>query len=198
LRLRRRRRGPRRDFAFGVVVLLAVAAVLGPAAFWFFGREDRVPTYGPSMYPTLRGEASLEVDFDAYDHDPPRLGDIVALQGPARLGAGSCDGVRHRRSPCPTPSHEYGDLYLVKRVVAGPGDTVAIARDGRAILNGRRASEPYVNRCRRFDLCGLPSPITVPSGHFFVLGDNRRNSTDSRVWGPIDEDAIDGRVVLEN
>jgi signal peptidase I len=198
VKLRRRRRGPRRDLAFGVVVMLAVAAVLLPVAFWLFGRDDKVPTYGPSMYPTLRGSAPLDVDFDAYDRGSPRVGDIVVLQGPVEIGLGSCSGGRPARSPCPTPSHDYGDEYLVKRIVAGPGDTVAIARDGGAVVNGARAAEPYIRRCRRFGTCALPRPIEVPPAHYFVLGDNRPRSTDSRDWGPVSADAIDGRVVLDN
>jgi signal peptidase I len=198
VRRRPRRGGPRRDLAFGVVVLLAVCAIAGPAAFWLFGRDERVPSYGPSMLPTLRGTSPLDVDFDAYQGASPRRGQIVALQGPAETGTGLCPGGLRRRSPCPTPSTEYGDLFLIKRVVAGPGDTIAIARDGRAILNGRRLAERYVRPCRPVDLCALPRPIRVPGGHFFVLGDNRRNSTDSREWGPVQEAAIDGRVMLDN
>jgi len=196
VKLRRHRRRPRRDLAFGAVIVLAVAAVLAPAAFWLFGRDDKLPTYGPSMYPTLRGDAPLDVDFDAYDRAVPRIGDIVVLQGPDELGR--CSSERARRSACATPSQDYGDEYLVKRIVAGPGDSVAIARDGGVVLNGARASEPYVRSCGRFDACSLPRPIEVPPAHYFVLGDNRRNSSDSRDFGPVEVDAIDGRVVLGN
>jgi signal peptidase I len=136
------------------------------------------------------------VNFDAYDRARPKAPDIVALQGPRRDLHPGCSRRYSRRSPCGTPPEDYGE-YLVKRIVAEPGDTVAIAGDGRVIRNGRRLAEPYVRRCR-IPQCALPTPITVPAGHYFVLGDNRANSWDSRDWGPIPRSALDGRVVLND
>jgi signal peptidase I len=198
VRLRRAGDRPRRDVAFGIVILLAACAVAAPAAYWLFVREEKVPTSGPSMFPTLRGEQALDVDFEAYEDAEPRRGEIVALQGPAGTDTGSCTGGFDPRSACGTPATEYSDQFLIKRVVAGPGDTIAFARDGRAILNGERLAEPYVRPCRGFHRCGLPRPVTVPRDHFYVLGDNRPNSGDSREWGPVAAEAIDGRVLLEN
>jgi signal peptidase I len=189
---------PRRDRALGVVIVLTALAILAPGAFWFFGRDERLPSYGPSMLPTLRGSEPLEIDFEAYDRRAPRLEEIVALQGPEQAATSGCSGERDPRSPCGTPSGTYGDEFLIKRIVAGPGDSIAIGSDGRAIRNGMRLAEPYVRRCRRADRCALPRPITVPPDHYFVLGDNRRNSTDSRYWGPVPLSAVDGRVLLDN
>jgi signal peptidase I len=180
-----------------VVALLAACAVLGPAAFWLFGRDEKLPTYGPSMLPTLGEAEPLEIDYDAYDRARPRLKDIVALQGPQQAATLECVHPS-RGSPCAIPAGEYGGEFLIKRIVAGPGDTIAIAADGRAIRNGERLAEPYVRRCRTSDLCTLPRPAAIPPGHYFVLGDNRPNSTDSRYWGPVPASAIEGRVVLDN
>jgi signal peptidase I len=177
-------------------VALTACAVLVPAGFWLFGRDERVPSYGPSMLPTLRGTEPLDVDFEAYDRATPRRGDIVVLQGPKNLSITGCSGGRRPRSPCGTPAGSYGHEFLIKRVVAGPGDSIAIGADGRAIRNGRPLPEPYVRRCPLG--CGLPKPITVPPDHYFVLGDNRPNSTDSRDWGPVPLSALDGRVELGN
>jgi signal peptidase I len=195
--MRRRRSGaPRRDRAMVVVALLTACAVAMPAAFWLFGRDERVPTYGPSMLPTLRGTEPLEIDFEAYDRARPRLEDIVALQGPRNAPVAVCSRPR-RRSPCGSPAGEYGE-FLIKRIVGGPRDTIAIRADGRAIRNDEPLAEPYVRRCRPLDHCALPRPIAVPPGHYYVLGDNRRNSTDSRFWGPVPRSALEGRVLLEN
>jgi signal peptidase I len=180
-----------------VVGLLTACAVLGPAAFWVFGRDEKVPSYGPSMLPTLRGVEPVNIDFDAYDRRAPRLEDIVALQGPPVAAMAVCAQPR-RGSPCGTPAGEYGGEHLIKRIVAGPGDTIAIARDGRAIRNGARLEESYIRPCRRLDGCALPRPATIPPGHWFVMGDNRRNSTDSRFWGPVPHSALEGRVVVGN
>jgi signal peptidase I len=81
---------------------------------------------------------------------------------------------------------------LIKRVVGLPGDTLE-SRDGHVYLNGKRLEEGYldagvltVNLTRQ----------TIPAGHVFVMGDNRGNSEDSRVFGPIDEDLVVGRAFI--
>jgi signal peptidase I len=79
------------------------------------------------------------------------------------------------------------------RVVAGPGDEVAV-EGGRTVLNGDRVDEPYVKPCPRKLGCELPAAVTVPDGHFYVLGDNRAAAKDSRFWGPVPLEAILGSV----
>jgi signal peptidase I len=93
---------------------------------------------------------------------------------------------------CPGPE---GDL--VKRVIALPGQT--IYSSGNSIyVNGRLLAEPYLPH---YDLLGPPiassqHPYRVPPGDFYVLGDNRADSCDSRYWGPIEGSSIVGKVVL--
>jgi signal peptidase I len=77
-------------------------------------------------------------------------------------------------------------------VVAGPGDTVAF-RHGLVIRNGRALSEPYARRCTE-ELCEMPRAIEVPAGTWFLAGDNRGASDDSRFWGPVPTSAITGIV----
>lgn len=159
--------------------------------------EDRpVPSTGPSMRPTLTGSAPLEIDYDVYDERAPAVGDIVVVQPPANFWLGCAQPPD--RGPCgvPSPDDHYSDISLVKRIVAGPGQRIAFAPDGGAIVDGRRAREAYILRCRPRP-CGQPDGIVVPDGHYFVAGDNRPNSFDSREFGPIAAGSIDGRVVLE-
>jgi signal peptidase I len=191
-------RSRRGDRAHWIIAVLAVLALAGPVVYWFVGKSEAVPTSGPSMRPTLKGPVSVKVDYDAYEDAGPALGDVVILQGPV-LGTGNpCAAVRADASPCPEPARRYGGEYLVKRIVGLPGDEIAIARDGRLIRNGERQAESYARPCRPRDMCALPRPITVPREHYFVAGDNRRNSTDSRDFGPVPLEAVDGRVILED
>ena len=77
-------------------------------------------------------------------------------------------------------------------MVAGPGDRISIV-NGRVIRNGAREREPYIRACGG-PICNFPEPITIPSGEYYVLGDNRAASDDSRFWGPIRRGWIIGLV----
>ena len=80
---------------------------------------------------------------------------------------------------------------LVKRVIGLPGDVIEI-QEGYVIRNGQKSPEPYViNRDRR-----NVDEVTVPAGSYYVLGDNRRRSTDSRDWGFVPSDHVIGRAWL--
>jgi len=72
-----------------------------------------------------------------------------------------------------------------------PGETVAI-RDGAVTVNGVRLTEPYLTAPGHADF----GPQAVPADHYFVLGDNRSNSSDSRVWGMVPRDHIVGKAWL--
>ncbi len=87
---------------------------------------------------------------------------------------------------------EEGEIRdLIKRVIALPGETVE-GRDGHVVVDGRRVDEPYLAEEILTDDFG---PVTVPAGHVFVMGDNRGNSSDSRVIGTIEIDTIVGRAI---
>lgn len=177
-------------------MLGVIAALLTAGAVYLLVRLDAagIPTYGPSMRPTITGDQPVEVDTAAYSHGSPQIGDIVILQGPAGLRTEAC-GARHPvASPCPVAVADYDATRLIKRIVALPGDRVAFAADGHLIRNGVRQAEPFIVECRL--PCALPIAVTIPADHFFVAGDNRPISSDSRYWGAVPRDAIDGRVVL--
>jgi signal peptidase I len=85
-------------------------------------------------------------------------------------------------------------VNFIKRVVAGPGDTIRIVR-GHVIRNGKRENDPYIADTCGSDAnrgCTLSTPITIPPGHWFMMGDNRGESDDSRFWGPVPRNAIIG------
>lgn len=187
---------PRRDRALWVLGgLAAILVALGIIAF-FSLRTDRIPTRGPSMRPTLAASEPVTVDAGAYDDRAPEIGEIVVLQGPSSIRSELCGAPHPEGSPCPVAVDDYGGTRLLKRVVGAPGDTIAFARDGSLIRNGRRVREPYIVRCP--GTCALPRPITVPADHLFVAGDNRPRSTDSRYWGAVPTEAIDAKVILDD
>jgi signal peptidase I len=125
---------------------------------------------GVSMLPLLHDGERIFVNRYIYRFRLVQRGDVVVFWYP------------------PDPSKT-----LVKRVLGIPGDMISI-REGRLFLNRGALEEPYVPEALR-DTYNLPT-VTVPSGYYFVLGDDRKNSDDSRRWGLVPQRYILGRVVL--
>jgi signal peptidase I len=88
-----------------------------------------------------------------------------------------------------TPS----SVRFIKRIVAGPGDEVYIM-EGHVYRNGKRETDRYMAPCVGALECNFPVPIRIPPGHWFMMGDNRGESDDSRFWGPIPASWIVGVV----
>lgn len=84
------------------------------------------------------------------------------------------------------------DSAAAKRVIGIPGDRIAI-QAGQVYINEKPLDEPYVHRKKPKE--EMP-PIRVPAGHVFVLGDHRSESDDSRLFGPVPQDQIQGRIVF--
>jgi signal peptidase I len=98
------------------------------------------------------------------------------------------------RAACGLGVAQESRAVFVKRVVAGPGDVISIL-DGHVIRNGTRQRDPYIAPCAARAQCSFPTPIRVPAGEYYVLGDNRGVSDDSRFWGPVPGAWIIGTVV---
>ena len=93
---------------------------------------------------------------------------------------------------CAKPVSDRSKDNYVKRVVAGPGDKISVV-GGHVIRNGVRQKEPFVQEhCAEGVSADFPTTITIPAGHWFMMGDNRECSEDSRFWGPIPEKWIIG------
>jgi len=92
----------------------------------------------------------------------------------------------------PGETLEPGVNDLVKRVIGLPGETIS-GQDGQVFINGKALPEPWLPKGV---VTGNFSPVKIPKGYYFVMGDNRGFSSDSRVFGPISGSLIVGRVVM--
>jgi signal peptidase I len=79
----------------------------------------------------------------------------------------------------------------IKRIIGLPGEKVEI-EDGKVIINGKRLDEPYIGP-QFFSHDSLPEPVMIPADNFFVIGDNRNYSSDSRSWGTVPRNLIYGK-----
>jgi signal peptidase I len=180
--------------AVGVAVTLAA---LGPLTVFVLFNPYRLPS--ESMVPTYDVGDRVVAGRDGFPFGAAGRGDVVILTPP--LGAVDFAGVEcAREAPgqaCAEPTPERADVKFIQRIVATGGERLKLVR-GRAHVNGRPLDEPYVRvEDEACELCNLPREITVPDGHVFVMGDNRSNSNDSRVWGPVPEDWIEGKVLFK-
>lgn len=91
----------------------------------------------------------------------------------------------------------YGNKVLVKRYIAGPGEWVEIREDGTVFVNGLALEEPYLEE-KDFGICDLEFPYQVPDGMYFLMGDQRATSVDSRhsTVGCVAQDAIVGKIIF--
>jgi signal peptidase I len=173
-----------------VIVALALGLALGIQALVV--KPYQIPS--ESMEPTLDVGQRVLVNRFLYRFSDPGIGDIVVFHPPVGAERGNQCGVpRTNGAPCSEPTPEKADTNFIKRIVAGPGDTVAI-RDGHPVVNGTPAEESFIRPCAPGGECNLPSSITVPPDHYFMMGDNRGESDDSRFWGPIPRDWIIGKA----
>lgn len=152
-----------------------------------------------SMEPTIKSGQLVAIDSDAFDDRDPHLNEIVSLRPPKGSEGGVCGVPVAQGRPCPRAAPgRSGGPGLIKRVVARSGQRVAIDSDGALVLDGVRQEEPFTIPCQPQAGCALPRSITVPRDHLFVLGDNRPYSSDSRSWGPVPSEAIDGKVEISS
>ena len=146
-----------------------------------------------SMQPTLTINQRVLVNRMAYTFGDPSINDIMVFNPPSGAERGKSCGVRREQGEaCPVPTDGVADVNFIKRVVAEPGDRLRIEA-GIAIVNGVKAQEDFIRPCKGGDGCNLPMEIVIPADHYFMMGDNRGQSDDSRFWGPVPRDNIIGK-----
>ena len=170
----------KRVLEYAGIAVVAVLVALAVQA-WLI-KPYRIPS--ESMLDTLRPGDRVLVNRFVYHLREPERGDVVVF--------------RYPRDP---------DVVFIKRIIGAPGDVVEV-RDGSVYVNGRPVKEPYVHRTRGLadptiaqasiagstlhDPWSLSEPYKVPAGQYFVMGDNRTDSDDSRDWGTVSRSAIVG------
>jgi signal peptidase I len=182
----------RRRVALGAAMI--ALAVVVPVVGGFLVSQLALKTYeipSQAMEPTLQVEDRVLVNRTGIGGF--QMGDMVVFHPPLGADAGAECGVPHSpQQACPRPTKGESSQTFIKRIVAGPGDTLSV-REGHPVVNGvEKSDEPYTFPCGNGGACSLPKPIVVPPGEYFLLGDNRGASDDSRFWGPIPEDWIIG------
>jgi signal peptidase I len=165
-----------------LIVALALGLALGIQAFVV--KPYQIPSQ--SMEPTLTVGQRVLVNRFGYRFSDPSIGDIVVFNPPDGAQSGNQCGARKANGqPCPTPTPQKASVNFIKRIVAGPGDTLSI-RAGHPVVNGvEKTNEPYIRPCTAGGACDFPVQITIPPGYYFMMGDNRGESDDSRFWGPV-------------
>lgn len=192
-----------------LVGLVAIALLLALGIQAFLVKPYRIPS--PSMEPVLvEGQRILVNRLSHHLGSDPSVGDVVVFHPPrgadaksgfegAEPGSGTCgdaDNIAEGRPCSESIGGEWQKENYVKRVVAGPGDRIAV-RGGRVVLNGKLQDESFISdTCDGAGTtdtpCNLPKPVTVPAGQYFMMGDNRGESNDSRYWGPVPRDWVVG------
>ncbi|HEX6678205.1 MAG TPA: signal peptidase I [Actinomycetes bacterium] len=182
----------RQGFWAEVPVLVVAAVVLAVLVKGFLVQAFYIPSR--SMEPTLDVGDRVVVNRLSYRFGAPQRGQVVVFLrrtgGGATAPQSAVTWVRRALAQgfggAPPGSED-----LIKRVIAGPGDVVQ-GSQGRVWVNGRALNEPYL---RRGAFTSDFGPVKVPPGHYWVMGDNREDSSDSRVFGPIPHSSLVGRAV---
>jgi signal peptidase I len=146
-----------------IVVIVAAAFVIAMLVQFFLVKPFTI--HQVSMEPTLMEGDRVLINRLVYHFRDPKRGDVIVFHSPVHAGED-----------------------LVKRIVAVAGDRVAV-RAGSLYVNGVAANEPYL---REQNIRGEFPETTIPPKHVFVMGDNRNNSGDSRLFGPLSTDSIIG------
>ena len=170
-----------------LIVATALALALGIQAFLV--KPYRIPS--ETMTPTLQVGQRVLVNRIGTRFSDPKVGDILVFHPPKGSEDNRCGVPPLPGRACPEPTKSRSDVNFIKRVVGLPGDTIAI-RDGHVIRNGKPTTEKFIKPCAGGEECNFPRAIRVPKDDYFMMGDNRGSSDDSRFWGPVPKKWIIG------
>ncbi len=170
-----------------LVITVAIAVALALLIQAFIVKPYRIPS--PSMVPTLEVGQRVLTNRLAGN---PSVGDIEVFHPPhgadfdnpvcGNPDQGGQGGIGSQA--CAKPTSQESTQTFIKRVVGVPGDTIQII-NGHVIRNGVREKDSYIVPCGNTPACNFGKAIKIPPGYYFMMGDNRGESDDSRFWGPV-------------
>ena len=186
------------SFVLELVAIIAIALGLALGIQAFIVKPYRIPS--GSMLPTLHINQRILVDRIGNNFSSPQIGNIYVFHPPKNYAGGCADSNEGENAagqdnakPCGVAQVQESSQTFVKRVVALPGDRLSI-RNGDVILNGKREKAPYIAPCGDAGSCNFRGTITIPPNEYYMMGDNRGESDDSRFWGPVRKSWIIGRA----
>ncbi len=165
-RPRLRRRGLAYELLETLILIAAIYSLVDLASVRFY-------VDGPSMEPNFYTGQRVIVSRVNYMLERPQRGEIIVFESPDQPGI---------------------DPPLIKRVIGLPGETVEI-RDTQVYINGRELDEPYINEACSQSRCA-DTTWELDSNQYFVMGDNRNRSRDSRSFGPIEREHVIGEALV--
>lgn len=186
---------PPKSFLASIVELVLIVAValglaLGIQAVII--KPYRIPS--GSMEPTLAVGQRVFVNRLGEDLGKPHVGEIAVFHPPASAEEQLCGPTPHSvedgTSACSQPVPKEASVNFIKRIVAGPGDEIYV-KQGHVFRRAAHTSsfveekDSYIKACGQSSECNFTTPIEIPAGHWFMMGDNRGDSDDSRFWGPV-------------
>ncbi len=181
-----------------VIVFVLVFLILIKS---FLGELRLIPS--ESMVPTLKIDDRVVIERVSQWYRPYQRGDIIVFYPPGTqlkddpwsvfLRLTGFSGLIYKKE-------DNIDVAYIKRLIGLPGDKVEVRPNDGVYVNGHKLDEPYINEISRTCTLVQPFPycdsLTVPKGHYFMLGDNRNQSADSRYWGFEPEERVIGRAVF--
>lgn len=163
-----RSKGKKKASFFGEVLeSIAIAVVLAFVIRVFLFQPFYIPS--SSMEPTLKPGDRIIVNKFMYRFKEPERGDIIVFKYPL------------------DPKRDF-----IKRLIGLPGETIEI-KDSVLYVNGKKVEQPFLPKGLRY---GDYGPVEIPEGNYFMMGDNRNNSEDSREWGMLPEENIVGEAMV--
>jgi signal peptidase I len=187
--------------ANAIELVLIVVAALGLALLIqaFVVKPYRIPS--GSMLPTLHINQRVLVNRLGNHFSTPHVGDIIVFHPPqdysncADPAAGQNGAGQTAGRACDVAQKRPSSQTFIKRVVGVGGDRISI-QNGHVIRNGKAEKDAYTVPCGGGGSCEFPGIITVPRGDYYMMGDNRPNSEDSRFWGPVPKAWVIGKAFL--